>query len=272
MVFPSSDLRPDIKYQATVAVLQVVQTMAWSRSIGLLEVLVTPGSPELGRALREAGFRYLTRLRYLKRHVSRGEAGGGVACPSRRHRHGLGPQHGGATLGYATPRLKTRAAHPLAHPDAASELEWVHYTPDRELLFQDALERTYVQSLDCPELTGLRRTADVLAGHRAADVFDPALWWVAMHSQEPVGVILINRIPSEPALELVYMGVAQVARGTGVADALLGRAVVAASKVSATILALAVDERNTPARRMYTRWGFLETGARDAWIASPPRA
>ena len=66
------------------------------------------------------------------------------------------------------------------------------------------------------------------------------------------------------------MGVAQVARGTGVADALLQRAVQTAADVSLTTLALAVDERNTPALRLYRRWGFVDTGVRDAWIASSP--
>jgi GNAT superfamily N-acetyltransferase len=150
-------------------------------------------------------------------------------------------------------------------------LEWVPYAPDRETLFERAIQRTYVQSQDCPELTDLRETADVLAGHRATGVFDPGLWWVAMRGDEPVGAILLNRLETEPALEVVYMGVAQLARGQGVADALLARAVDQAAGIGANILTLAVDQRNTPARRLYARWAFVETGVRDAWIASPCR-
>jgi GNAT superfamily N-acetyltransferase len=131
-----------------------------------------------------------------------------------------------------------------------------------------------VESLDCPELTGLRPIAEVLAGHRATGLFDSSLWWVARRGEEPVGVMLLNRIPDVEALEVVYMGVAQAARGTGVADGLLDQAVAAAKQAGASTLALAVDQRNTPARRLYTRWGFTETGARDAWIATsvPTRA
>ncbi len=247
LVIMPADLDTDAKYRANVMALKALQTVAWRRRIALLEVLVAPGSHVLGRALHEAGFRYLTSLRYLKRQGTRNtgfKPVGGTQVSNRRVGH----------------RFETGA-----------DLEWLSYTPDRELLFQEAVERTYVQSMDCPELTGLRRTAEVLAGHRATGVFDPALWRVARRGGEPVGVMLLNQIPSEAALEVVYMGVAQVARGTGVADALLQWAVEAAAKVAAATLALAVDERNTPAHRMYQRWGFVEIGARDAWIASSPR-
>ncbi|MGB2986308.1 MAG: GNAT family N-acetyltransferase [Phycisphaerae bacterium] len=231
LVLVPSDVRASGNYRATVAVLRALQTAAWQQSIALLEVLVAPESDMLGRTLHDAGFRYLTRLRYLRRH----------GAPTGQSSH--------------VPR----------------DLEWVRYAPDRELLFEDAVERTYIQSLDCPELTGLRQTAQVLAGHRATGVFDPALWWMAKRNGQPVGVILLNRILGERALEVVYMGVALSARGTGVADALLQRAVDAAAKRGVNIMALAVDQRNTSARRMYARWDFVETGVRDAWIASPPR-
>ncbi len=181
-------------------------------------------------SVRASGFRYLTRLLYLRRTV-------GPAVS------GLGP---------------------------AGDLRWVTYGADQDELFADAVERTYAQSLDCPELTGVRPMSDVLAAHRAAGVFVPTLWSVALRRDEPVAVLLLNRLPRQPALEIVYMGVAQVARGTGVANDVLRRAVDAAGGSGATSLALAVDQRNAPARRVYTRWGFAEFAARDAWIVTSP--
>jgi GNAT superfamily N-acetyltransferase len=68
------------------------------------------------------------------------------------------------------------------------------------------------------------------------------------------------------------MGVAQAARGTGVADALLQWAVETVARVGDVDMSLAVDADNTPARRLYERWDFVETGARDAWIAISPVA
>jgi GNAT superfamily N-acetyltransferase len=112
---------------------------------------------------------------------------------------------------------------------------------------------------------------EILAGHLATGEFDPGLWWLAMRHGRPVGVVLLNRIPPEPAVELVYMGVAQPMRGGGLAHALLGRALGVTGSVGAKFVALAVDQRNIPARRLYQRWGFLETARREVWIVTPPR-
>lgn len=232
MVLLPEAVRDDLHHRACVAALQSLQAASWRRSLRLLEVLLCPGSAAASRVLGDAGFRHLTRLRYLKRE-------GVERLPS-------------------TPSI--------------AALTWVRHASEHEDLFESALEATYAQSSDCPELSGLRSTADVLASHRATGVFCPDLWRVAMRDNEPVGIMLLNRILSEPALEIVYMGVAQPARGQGVANALLREATEAAGAIGVDILALAVDERNMPARRIYARWGFVEVGARDAWIASPPPA
>jgi mycothiol synthase len=228
LVFVPEDEDADDRRQATIACLQTLQRAARERCIILLEMLLPPHSERLAVSVRASGFRYLTRLLYLRRPVDP------AACR-------FGP---------------------------AGDLRWVTCGAGEDELFADAVERTYAQSLDCPELTGLRPMSDVLAAHRAAGVFDPTLWSVALRRDEPVAVLLLNRLPRQPALEIVYMGVAQVARGTGVVNAVMRRAVNAAGRLSATSLALAVDQRNAPARRVYARWGFAEFAARDAWIVT----
>ncbi len=228
LVFVPEDAAAADRCQATIACLQALQHAAMERRIILLEMLLPLDSERLAVSVRASGFRYLTRLLYLRRTVDP------AACR-------LGP---------------------------ADDLRWVTYGAGQNELFADVVERTYAQSLDCPELTGLRPMSDVLAAHRAAGVFDPTLWSLALRRDEPVAVLLLNRLPRQPALEIVYMGVAQVARGTGVANDVLRRAVDAAGRLSATSLALAVDQRNAPARRVYARWGFAEFAARDAWIVT----
>lgn len=116
---------------------------------------------------------------------------------------------------------------------------------------------------------------DVLADHRAAGEFDPALWQVALLVDDPVGVFLLSRIQNQSAMEVVYMGVTPEGRGRGVGDALIARAIELATtsgRVSASAsplaLVLAVDERNIPAKGLYSRWGFVFLGAREAWIAT----
>ena len=229
LVLLSSELEKPEVYQGTLAALRRLVEASGRRSIGLLEALTAPEAETQGSVLREGGFRLLTRLRYLRRAT---------------------------------------ALVPDTIRDSP-DLEWVPFSPAVQPLFERTLELTYAQTHDCPELSGIRSTSDVLAGHRATGVFDPALWWVATRDREPVGVLLLSRLPSHAALEIVYMGVAQPVRGQGVAHALLRRAVDAAGHDSDKELTLAVDERNAPARRLYARWGFAEFGRRDAWIASP---
>ncbi len=228
MAMISQDAASSEGYDGLVEVLQAAQAAAWRRSVVLLEVLAPVGRRALGGALRASGFRFLTNLQYMRRDVRPDEASIDIGC----------------------------------------DVNWVSYEATHASLFARAMELTYVQSQDCTELTGLRSSVEVLEGHQATGAFDPALWWVATRADEPVGVMLLNRISSELAFEVVYMGVAQPVRGTGVANALLSRAVRRAASRGANCLALAVDERNEPARRMYARWGFVQTGARAAWIAT----
>ncbi len=215
---------------ATLTALWALQQAAWTRSIKLLEVLVDPAASNSASLVRDAGFTYVTELLYLQRQ-----------CPGRE---------------WSAP----------GDPD----LCWVGYSDVQAQVFRRALEATYIQSLDCPELTGIRSTGEILAGHKATGIFDPSLWWVATRQGIPVGVLLLNRVTSQPALEVVYIGVSQPARGTGVADALLARAVTLTERENARYLTLAVDVRNAPARRMYRRWSFRQVGVRAAWIASSP--
>jgi len=167
--------------------------------------------------------------------------------------------------------LRGRADGARQHP-ATTELEWRSYTPETASLFECAVERSYKQSLDCPELSRLRTVKDALAGHRATGTFDPSLWWVALLGGEPVGVILLSRLALPRGLELVYMGTAPEARGRGIGDALLKQGFQCAARAGVKTVALAVDTRNIHARRLYERWGFIEVGVRDAWIASPPES
>jgi len=215
---------------ATTACLNALRQAAGKRSIVLQEMLIPTDSQELAEAAAGSGFRFLTRLLYLRR-------------PSD------------TTIPLRAPR---------------AEPHWVPFTDSRADFFAEAIQRTYAQSLDCPELTGLRPMPDVLAGHRAAGPFDPALWSVAMLHAQPVAVLLLSRHARQETVEMVYMGVAQVARGTGVADAVMRRALEAAGQVGANMLALAVDRRNIPARKLYAAWGFTQFAACDAWIVTSP--
>lgn len=230
LVFFSGDSSDRLRFDAGVSALRAARAAAFQRTIRLLQSLVPLETEGADETLIEAGFYKITRLLYLTRS-------GNDPGPSDR---------------------------------AARDLGWVGYAAETEPLFRRALDLSYVESLDCPELTGLRSTADVLAGHRASGIFEPALWWVATRDGRPVGVSLLNRVAGHASLEIIYLGVAHDARGTGVADAMLDRIVRTCRSSNVRRLILAVDSRNTPALGMYNRWSFIRELAMDAWIASSP--
>lgn len=212
------------------AVATLARKIAQERGVRLLQLLVEPDDGCVSVVAARVGFRLMTQLIYLRRECS---------------------------LAYAT-------------ETDLKDLSWEAYCNENVPLFLRALELSYVDSLDCPEIVGLRSTGEVLATHRASGEFLPSCWWVATRDREPVGVVLLNGVREPFGLEVVYMGVAQPARGTGVADALLARAAACCASLSARYLTLAVDARNTPANCLYRRWGFTETQRLNAWIATPP--
>ncbi len=144
-------------------------------------------------------------------------------------------------------------------------LNWLPYSPAREGLFAQTLLSTYEASRDCPQLSGVRPVAAVLDAHRAAGVFEAALWELALHGETVVGVLLLAWHPLDASLEVVYMGLTPAARGAGVGRALLARALAQARRKRARRIHLAVDRANLPAQRVYRACGFRRYAERAAY-------
>lgn len=165
-----------------------------------------------------------------------------------------------------------RAPLPLAGPPAPAEPEWPagfsverlaskrrHLRPAEHRDLAQALQASYEDTLDCPELCGIREIGDVIDSHRSTGVFDPASWWLVRHEGEPIGCCLLSNVPAQRTLELVYIGLGRVARGKGIAPRLLAFASQSALRTASgppTTMTCAVDERNGPAMRIYERFGF----------------
>ncbi|MFQ5464185.1 MAG: GNAT family N-acetyltransferase [Phycisphaerae bacterium] len=213
----------------TEMALARLRQTAFLQGTEMLQAVVPPEADGLQGALKAVGFRCLTTLIYL-------------AC--------------------RTGDLPTLAS-------CRQDLTWMSYRPEIEDLFLEALERSYIDTLDCPELVGLRSTRNALSGHRSRRGFDPQHWWVALRGSEPVGVVLLGTIGLEPGLEIVYLGVSPESRGRGVVDALMLRTAEVARSSGVKYVTLAVDERNVPARKMYERFNYRGTLKRQAWIATP---
>lgn len=129
-----------------------------------------------------------------------------------------------------------------------------------------ALDRTYIDTLDCPELCGLRETSDILHSHRATGRWDPSLWWVVMTDGAPEGCLLLNRMQDRGGAELVYLGLSPALRGRRLGAALLKFGLARLGRASE--VNCAVDERNEPAIRLYRRLGFASFARRVALVRS----
>src|SRR5690606_20330057 len=85
-----------------------------------------------------------------------------------------------------------RNVRPPALPAGCS---WETYSPATHQTFIQTIQQTYVDSLDCPALTGLRHMEDVIASHKASGDFDPNQWFLLYHQQTPVAVLLLAEAP-----------------------------------------------------------------------------
>jgi ribosomal protein S18 acetylase RimI-like enzyme len=137
--------------------------------------------------------------------------------------------------------------------------------------FERCLLATYENTLDCPEITGVRTGSDVIAGHRAQGRHDPDRWWLAYADRKPVGVLLLTEIPEGPGWDLSYLGLVAEARGGGIGRRLVEHAIGASRAGGASCLTLSVDGRNHPAIRLYHAAGFHAYDEREVFLDILPR-
>ncbi len=120
------------------------------------------------------------------------------------------------------------------------------------------LARTYVGSLDGPELNALRLDDAPVEETGGLAV-------VAFRGAEPVGVLQLEASDDGTLLEFAYLGVVPEARRTGVAAALVEFAIAHAADSGRRAVLLGVDARNAPAKALYARFGFAEYERRAVW-------
>lgn len=208
----------------------VLQASVELPRVRLIQALSAPSEALRSRAWTAAGLRHLASLDYMER-------------PLRD-----GPRVNG------TPPTGVRF-------DA--------WDPQRRDLLQSLLAETYIETLDCPGLAEMRTTEDIVDGHLAAGEHDPALWTIAWQGDRAIGALLLAPSQATDSVEVVYLGLAPDARGRGVGRALLGHGMQLVQDRPERVLALAVDQRNTPAVALYARLGFRTVRRREAFVAHP---
>ena len=134
-----------------------------------------------------------------------------------------------------------------------------------------ALEGSYIDTLDCPELCGLRSMDDVVDSHMATGEFAPARWHLIYKDNQPAGCCLLSHIPQSHSIELVYLGIAPPARGLGLGRSVLEHAITdcwpALGPQGVKEITCAVDSRNLPAIKIYESMGFERFDARVGFVA-----
>ncbi len=165
-----------------------------------------------------------------------------------------------ADLKYLILTVPTRATR------CDSELQFCPATADDFQLLKQLIIDSYIGTLDCPGLEGLRDIDDVLAGYRTIGTHDPALWQIARWRDEPAGALLLAPYPAANQWELVYMGVVPGLRGRSFGRQMLEEVRYRAAEAKVGHVVLAVDADNYPAVDMYKASGFVAWAQCTAYI------
>jgi ribosomal protein S18 acetylase RimI-like enzyme len=198
---------------------------ARAAGMALAQVILTPDAEETAELYRRADFSDLATLLYMRRN---------------------------------RPLFKPSFELP---PDFQLET----YTPHRRGQFGQAIESSYIQTLDCPRLSGLRPMEDVIAGHQAS-AFDPSLWFLLTRNGQNAGVLLMSHRRETAALELVYLGLVPSCRQMRLGSQLMKLVLQTAIQLQTAGIILAVDRANTPAVHLYRSLRFAQTAERQVLI------
>lgn len=225
--------------------------------------------PEIGRAERAACIAEV--CKFLSEHAAE-TVRVAQALPEVREVWGIEAFRAAGFLpvGELLYMRRTISTQGITPPSWAPNIDLVTYDTlgsarDRTLI--DLLDATYVETLDCPELCGVRDTVDVLDSHKRVGTFDPKLWFIVREDRVPRGCILLNPNLDSRTVELVYLGLAKPARGRGLARQLLFYAMNRlCEKHTGWTFACAVDRRNTPAVKLYESIGMRVFGERAALV------
>jgi len=150
-------------------------------------------------------------------------------------------------------------------PTIEAEIDYVPWEPALSDLFTQLVDRTYVGTLDVPELNGIRDSKNTLLGYAACLPHSKRPWWILRHPNgESIGCLLL--CPYSDFAELVYIGLVPESRGRGYSRSIMQFAHEWTLERGLQRMVLAVDHRNEPAIRLYRRLGYEIIGSVTAWM------
>lgn len=231
MLFASPADAPGVNVEALAELERRVGTHMLQTGLSMVQTLLPPEAVADKTVLTRAGFARLARLTYMAWNLTRA----GELAP-------------------APPELEMR---PLAQSSEAQLAE--------------VILASYRQSLDCPAMEGVRRIEDVIAGHKAAGVYHPESWWIAIWCGQAAACLLLNENPTTGAADVVYLGVAPEFRGKGLGRTMLSHAARDAIRRGYGTMTLAVDADNRFAVALYESAGFRALHSREAFVMLGPK-
>ncbi|MGD9690682.1 MAG: GNAT family N-acetyltransferase [Phycisphaerales bacterium] len=216
--------------------------LAAGGGVVLAQALMEPTEAHLIEAFLGAGFVRLADLAYMRRPLARGMSASVAGGPFPAS-------------------VCVRSLAELARDETIGE-------DGAERLLREALEASYVGTLDCPALCGMRSLDDVIVSHRAVGEYDPGLWFLLLEGGRALGCVLLSPNAGPGTVELAYLGLAPAARGRGWASGLLRLGLAQLGSREEATIACAVDLRNHPALELYRRAGFKRFASRTAVVRS----
>ena len=146
-------------------------------------------------------------------------------------------------------------------------VDYIAWEPSYSDFFRQLVDRTYVHTLDVPELNGIRDSHNTLAGYAACLPPEPRPWWLLRNPNgDNIGCLLL--CPYSDFAELVYVGLVPESRGKGYAFTIMQFAHQWALQRGLHRMVLAVDHRNEPAMKLYQSLGYDTFGSVTAWMRS----
>ena len=151
----------------------------------------------------------------------------------------------------------------------STQLTFEKYTDERRAQLCELIDATYEDSLDVPQLNGVREMPDVLDGYERTGDSGTSHWFFVQHDGSDVGCLLLSLHAEQRQWELIYMGVTPAVRGCGWGRVMVEYAQWLAAQSEHGRLVLAVDASNNPALQIYAQAGFVECDRRVVYLKIP---
>ncbi len=207
--------------------IQKVMSVVDQAQIQFTQILLEAGDDPRIESLEENDFKFVAKLEYLGRKT---ELGGNLES------------------------------------EEDTELQFFPFAEEEQQRLKEIVELSYIDTLDCPSLTGLRNIEDTLAGYRSTGTYRPENWFRIKKDQDDVGVLILAELDMGENYELVYMGLLTQFRGRGYGNQIVDFACQKASDNGAEQIMVAVDALNYPAQKAYQKNGFIPWANRWAYI------